>query len=169
MFLTVVFYFAVIAFLYFIVLPKESSRVSPKKYPRSDLLKHSNCHAVPSDWVSVDSIKSSMQEKSISSQHTRPSFTSNLLNPQAIKPRPSKILKPKLHKPVSKFESNKENQVPFTKISENYLSKPKPVPEPSLSSFILKELETSMYELTKKTGHLNPYAAEFTLNNFSSS
>ena len=169
MFLTVFFYFAVIAFIYFVVLPKESSRVSPKKYPRSELLKLSDCLKVPADWVSVESIKASIQEKPTPNKLTRPTFSPSLVNSQTLQVRTSRVMKPKLTRPVSTFESNKENQAPAAKPTENFTFKPKAVAEPTLSSFILKELETSMYELTKKTGHLNPYAAEFTLNNLSSS
>ena len=169
MFLTVVFYFAVLTFLYFVVLPKESSRVSPKKYTRSEFLKYRDCLQVPADWVSVESIKASIQPKLISNQFSRPISTSDVSFQQINSIRQTKFFKPRISKAISSFESNKENQVPTTKINENFIQKPKQEFQPSLSSFILKELESSVYELTKKPGHLNPYATEFTFNSFSNS
>jgi hypothetical protein len=124
---------------------------------------------VPADWTSVESIKASIQPKFISNQFTRPNLTSDIPSLQTIPIRPTKVFKSRITKPISSFESNKENQVPITKLNENVFTKPKQESQPSLSSFILKELESSMYELTKKPGHLNPYATEFTLNSFSNS
>jgi hypothetical protein len=133
MILTILFYFSVCGFLYIFVLPRHQNVEQLKKYSRSEMMRESHSMQVPSDWRSIDSIRSSLPSR-------LPSF-----KPQ--KPRQSKT--------ILQQDINKENNPPSSDKNK------------SLSSFILKELESSMRELTKKPGHLNPYAEEFTsLNSF---
>ena len=149
MILTLIFYLAVCA-IFSLMWYKSNSKpkTSPRTYSRSVLLSQSSISKVPSDWRSVDDIKSQFKKQSL--------------------PKPQRYRQKPLNRSQAPIFDDKENIYSFK-------------PKQTLGTFILKELENSVSELTKtlpeKTQSsfpvpclngsiLNPHAKEFTIVNF---
>jgi hypothetical protein len=128
-----VFYFGVAAVIYWIVAQK--SQVELRKYSREQLLSYSNLNSIPDGFSPVENI--------------RTSFTSK---PTRFKGKG----KPTEGKSHYKNDRDSKNERPNTEKQINLLEKPYQIEnkenffetQSSLSSFILKELENSVKELT---------------------
>ena len=148
MILTLIFYLAVCVVFYLMwYKSSSSSRISPRTYSRSVLLSQSNISKVPSDWRSVDAIKSQFKKESL--------------------PKPQRYRQKPLNKPQHPIFDDKENMYSFKpkqtlgnfilKELENSVSElTKQIPEKNHYTSPMKDLKSSI---------LNPYAEEFTITN----